>query len=382
MRLAVPKEVASGETRVAAIPQTVMGYVRAGIEVAVEAGAGAGAWIDDEAYRAAGAAIAPDAAALLAEADVVVKIQPPQQREADMLKNGSALVSMLMSSEAGVIQTLADRGVSAFALELVPRIARAQSMDVLSSMASLAGYKAVLLAADTLGKIVPMMMTAAGTLQPAGALVIGAGVAGLAAVAQARKLGAVVWAIDTRPAVREQVESLGARFVPLEVSHEAAEGEGGYAKDLGEEFYRGEQGIIAPHLKDADFVVTTAQIPRRRAPLLISEVMVATMRPGSVIIDLAANTGGNCAITSPDQWVERHGVKVYGPSNLPAQLPVHASTMFARNVAAFIAELCPKGRCVVDTNNEILRAMLVTHAGRIVHEPKSQAVATGKETRT
>ena len=390
MKLAVPKEVFPGETRVAAVPVTVRAYVQAGFEVAVESGAGVAAQVTDSAYQAAGATIEPDAERLLAEADVILKVQPPQQRgggadEADLLKSGSVLVSMLLTRGDGrLIEKLASRGVSAFALEAVPRIARAQSMDVLSSQATITGYKAVLLAADAIPRMIPMMMTAAGTIQPAHALIIGAGVAGLEAIGMARKLGAVVQAVDTRPAVKEQVESLGARFIPLEVEHEKAQGAGGYAQDLGENFYRGEQEIIAPHLKDVDFVITSAAIPRRSAPRLITEAMVAQMRRGAVIIDLAAGTGGNCTLTVADQWVDRDGVKIYGPTNLPAAVPVHASLMLARNIAAFFGELAREGVVKIDTNNEIIRAMLITHAGAVVRGESADrpaAAATKQENR-
>jgi NAD(P) transhydrogenase subunit alpha len=275
-------------------------------------------------------------------------------------------------------EKLAERGVSALALDMVPRITRAQAMDVLSSQATLAGYKAVLLAADTLGRICPLMMTAAGTLRPAQALIIGAGVAGLQAIATAKRLGAVVTAVDVRPSVQEQIESLGARFVAMEVSHEA-ETSGGYARDLGEDFYREEQEIIAPVLKTADMLISTAQIPGRVAPLLVTAAMVEQMKPGSVIVDLAAPSGGNCAVTEADQRVECAGVTVLGPTNLPSALPVHASQMFSQNLAALLGELLDdQGRLDLSADNEILHGMLITRGGEVVHPKVRDAMGLGE----
>ena len=373
MRLVVLKEIGPNEKRVAMVPQVLERLVKAGAKVTVEAGAGAGAFIADADYAAAGAEVSADVAGMLAEADVVVKVRPPTMDdshgrcEVDLLRGGSVLVSLLdPPGSPERIERLAARGVASLALERVPRIARAQSMDVLSSMSTLAGYKAALMAADALRRIAPMMMTAAGTIRPAAALVIGAGVAGLQAVATAKRLGAVVKAIDVRPAVREQVASLGAKFIPMEVRHEA-EGSGGYARDLGEAFYRREQEIIAPHLKEADMVVTTALVPGRPAPALITEAMVRSMKAGSVVVDLAAASGGNCVLTEPDARVRRHGVVILGPTNLPGELSVHASQMFSRNVAALLAELLGEdGQVRLDLDNEIVRAILVTHEGRVL----------------
>lgn len=373
MKVAIPKEVAPGETRVAATVATVKEFTKAAWQVAVEAGAGEGSFISDAQHKDAGATIERDPAALLGQADLVLKVQGPIVREGGLdeiaaMRGGAVLVCMLApASNPQRIERLAAGGISAFALELVPRLSRAQSMDVLSSMSTLAGYKAVLMAADALGKIAPMMMTAAGTITPASCMVIGAGVAGLQAIATARRLGATVRAIDTRPAVKEQVESLGARFVHLEVAGHKAEGTGGYARDLGEAFYKDEQDVIAPHLEECDMAVTTALIPNRAAPVLITGKMVERMRPGSVIVDLAVTAGGNCSLTRPDQRVSAHNVTILGPTNLPALVPVHASQMFARNVAAFLRELVKDGRINVDPNNEILAAMLVAHGGQVQH---------------
>ncbi len=375
MKLGIVKEITPGETRVAIIPETVAKLAKAKVEAIVEAGAGAKAFFDDAEYEKAGAKIATDAADVWAGADVVVKIHPPTmdesagRRELDLLRPGMVLVAMLSpAAKPDLLAALAEAKVTSFSLDAVPRITRAQSMDVLSSMSTLAGYKAVLLAADALGKIMPMMMTAGGTIRPASALIIGAGVAGLQAIATARRLGAVVKAVDTRPPVKEQVESLGARFIPLQVEHEEAQTAGGYAKDLGEEFYKAEQEVLAPHVRDADIIITTALIPGRAAPLLITEAMVASMGRGSVIVDLAAPAGGNCTLTQPGKRIHRHGVTIVGAMNLPAELPLHASQMFSRNAAAFLSELLKEGQVRVDMENEIIREMLITHDGRIARQ--------------
>lgn len=375
MKIGIVKESAGGETRVAAIPAAVKDYIRLGIEVCVEAGAGEGSGIADNLYQQAGATVAPTAKEILAQADIILKVLPPAIRPDDLdeiasMKRGAILICMIdPSAHTERLEKLATAGVSSFAMELVPRISRAQSMDVLSSMSTIAGYKAVLLAADHLGKLMPMLMTAAGTIQPANCLVIGAGVAGLQAIATARRLGATVRAVDTRPPVKEQVESLGARFVHLEVAEHKAEGAGGYARDLGEAFYRDEQQVIAPHLKDCDIVITTALIPNRRAPILITADMARTMPAGAVIVDLAVNAGGNCSLTKPDEVVRDGPVTVLGPTNLPAMVPVHASQMYSRNLAAFLRELVKDGKVNLDLNNEVLKAMLVTHEGKVTFAP-------------
>ena len=372
MKIGVCKE--STETRVAAVEETVKAFKKNGHEVFVQSGAGAAANVSDENYRQAGATVLPTLKDLLASAELVLKVQPPTDEEVGLLRSGTILVSMLAPlTNPGLAAKLAAAGVTGFSMESVPRIARAQSMDVLSSQASVAGYKAVLVAANKIGRLMPMMMTAAGTIQPAGVLIIGAGVAGLQAIATARRLGATIKAVDTRPAVKEQVESLGAKFVPLAVDHQQAQDAGGYAKDLGEEFYKQEQDIVAPHLKGCSVVICTAQIPGRKAPLLITEAMVKTMAPGSAIIDLAAPAGGNCSLTKVGQWVEAFGVSIYGPANLPAEMPALASTLFARNVATFLNELIKDGQVKLDLNNEVIKGMLITHEGKVVHEATLKA---------
>jgi len=378
MKLGIPKEVAPGETRVAAVPETVEKLVKLGLEVVVESGAGERSFFSDEQYRQAGAAISSDPKDVFA-ADIVAKVSAPAwgesapRDEVGMLRDGAVLVAVLApAANEQLMRKLAEAKVTGLALDGMPRITRAQSMDVLSSMSTVAGYKAVLLAADAMAKMCPMMMTAAGTIKPADALIIGAGVAGLTAIATAKRLGAVVTAVDVRPAVKEQVESLGAKFVPMEVDHDAQD-EQGYAVDLGERFYQQEQQIIAPHAERADMIICTALIPNRRAPILITEAMVESMRPGSVIVDLAAPAGGNCVLTKPDETVTHGGVTILGPTNLPAAVPYHASQMFARNVATFIREfVTQEGQINLDMDNEVIRGTLVAHAGQVVSPQQAQ----------
>jgi proton-translocating NAD(P)+ transhydrogenase subunit alpha len=365
MRIGVPKETAANERRVALVPDTVGRLVKAGLEVAVEQGAGAGAAFPDDAYRAAGAALAATPADVFGKSDVVLKVQPPTAAEVALCREGTALVAVFQpAAERDVVAALAARKVTAFSLALLPRITRAQPMDVLSSQATVAGYKAVLLAATTAGRLFPMLVTAAGTLPPARVLVLGAGVAGLQAIATARRLGGVVSAFDVRPAVKEQVESLGAKFLQLEIA-EQAETAGGYAKQLSEETHRRELAFIAQHVKDADVVITTAAIPGKRAPILITADAVRGMKPGAVIVDLAAETGGNCEVTEPGREVRRDGVVILGPVNLPSTVPLDASQMYARNVASFLLHVTREGKLVVDFDDEIIRETCVTHAGEV-----------------
>jgi len=377
MRVGIPKEILPGETRVAATPETAGKLVKQGLEVVVERDAGAAGYFSNAEYGEAGAKVSDEPDEVFS-AEVVTKVNAPTadathgRNEVELLGDGSVLIAVLApSANKELLEKLAAAGVTAFALDRMPRITRAQSMDVLSSMSTIAGYKAVLLAADAMAKMCPMMMTAAGTLRPAECLVVGAGVAGLQAIATAKRMGAVVTAVDVRPTVKEQVESLGARFVPMEVEH-GAEDAGGYATDLGEEFYKSEQQIIAAHAKRADMVISTALIPNRRAPILITDEMVESMKAGSVIVDLAATAGGNCTLSRPDERVEHEGVIILGPTNLPAQLPYHASAMFARNVASFLKEmLTDEGALNLDWENEVLSGTLVTHEGKVMEEKSS-----------
>jgi proton-translocating NAD(P)+ transhydrogenase subunit alpha len=373
MKLGVPKEVLPGETRVALIPESVKKLAEKGAEVIVESGAGAAAAFSDEDYRAAGAQIESAHATVLG-ADLVLKTQPPATGEGGLpdevaaLKEGGALIGFLQPyARRGMLERLAARNVTAMSMELVPRITRAQNMDALSSMATVSGYKAVLLAANAFARFFPMFMTAAGTIAPAHALILGAGVAGLQAVATAKRLGAVVEAFDTRPVVKEQVESLGARFVGLEVSHEEAQDAGGYAKQLSEEQHRKELELIAQRLLRTDIVISTAQIPGRKAPVLITAEMVQKMKPGSIIVDLAAEGGGNCELTETNKTVVKHGVTIIGTVNLPALMPVHASQMYSKNLSNLVLHLLVNGGLQLDLADPITAGVVVTHGGKIVH---------------
>jgi len=365
MKVGVPKETAPNERRVALVPDTVAKLVKVGLEVLVERGAGEAASFADEAYRAAGATVVATAGQVFGQSDVILKMQPPSIDEVRLCREGAALVAVFQpSAERDVVAQLAARTVTAFSLALLPRITRAQPMDMLSSQATVAGYKAVLLAAATTGRFFPMLVTAAGTLPPARVLVLGAGVAGLQAIATARRLGAVVSAFDVRPAVKEQVESLGARFLEMQIG-EQAEAAGGYAKELSEETHRRELAFIAQQVRDADIVITTAAIPGKRAPILVTADAVRGMKPGSVIVDLAVETGGNCELTEPGTEVIRNGVLVLGPLNLPSTLPYHASQMYARNVSSFLLHITKDGALRLDFEDEITRDTCVTHAGEV-----------------
>ena len=371
MKVAIPKETAVAERRVALIPDTASKLIAAGLQVSIEAGAGAAAYLTDEAYTAAGVTVVAAAAALLREADAVLKVQPPDVAEVALLKRDAILISFLQPATQGdIVKALAKQGVTAFSLELVPRISRAQSMDALSSQASAAGYKAVLMAAGRLGKFFPMMMTAAGTVAPARVLVMGAGVAGLQAIATARRLGAVVSAYDVRPAVKEEVKSLGATFIELPL--ETQEGQGGYAREQSEDFLRKQRELIGEHIAKSDVVITTAAIPGRRAPLLVTAEMVKGMRPGSVIVDLAAESGGNVELTKAGEDVYVAGVLIMGTLNVPSTMPLHASQLYARNVANLLLHLVKDGAVNLDFADEITKGSCVTHAGEIVSERAKQ----------
>ncbi len=374
VRVLVTKERVEGETRVAATPDTVKQLVSRGAEVYVEAGAGENAFIGDHEYEAAGAVIARNPREAWSAADVVLKVRAPTQSaefggdELDALKPGALLIGLLSPwSDIERVRQLAERDVSALAMELVPRITRAQKMDALSSQASIAGYKAVLLASAELPKYCPMLMTAAGTVRPARVVVLGAGVAGLQAIATARRLGAVVEASDVRPAVKEQVESLGARFIEPPERSAAAEDAGGYAREATADYLQRQQQIVAEHLAQADVVITTALVPGKRAPLLVTADMVARMKPGSVIVDMAVEQGGNCELSEPGQNVRRHGVLIIGHRNLPATMPADASLLYARNVLALLEPMLKKGEFTLDAEEEINSASLVTHSGRVSH---------------
>ena len=369
MIVGVTAESTRGERRVALVPAVVSRISDSGAEVLVESGAGSAAGFSDEDYVASGARIAGSAAEVLAEADIVARVSAPEgSTEIEGLREGQTLVGLLNPlGSPGGIAALAERGVNAFALELLPRISRAQPMDALSSMATISGYRAVLLAASTLTKMFPLMMTAAGTVTPARVLVIGAGVAGLQAIATARRLGAVVQAYDVRPAVAEQVESLGARFVELDLDSADAEDSGGYAQAMGEDFYARQRELLARVVAESDVVISTAAVPGSAAPLLVTSDAVGRMRRGSVIVDLAAETGGNCELTRPGEDVTVEGVTILGPLNLPADIPFDASQMYARNVSAFLDHVLDEGELTLDRDDEIVSGALVAHGGQVVH---------------
>lgn len=365
--IGVPRETVPDERRVALVPDIAARLVKLGLEVLVESQAGSGAFVDDASYEAKGCKIVDRATAL--QADVVAKVQPPDPDEIAMLRKGAVLVSLLRPlDEPEIAKNLAEKGVTALSMELVPRTTRAQKMDALSAMSSVAGYEACLVAARALPKFFPLLTTAAGTIRPAQVLVLGAGVAGLQAIATARRLGAMVSAYDVRPAAREEVESLGARFVEIELETAEAAESSGYAKELAEEKQRRQVELLAPIIAKADVVITTALIPGRPAPLLISEDAVKQMADGSVIIDLAAPNGGNCASTQKGKTVVAHGVQIIGPLNLAAELPLHASQMFARTVTAMITEFTKEGAFSVDFGDDIFQAVCVTHDGAVVNE--------------
>lgn len=380
MIIGIPREVLAGERRVALVPDAVKALVGQGLEVLVQAGAGEESGHPDAEYEDAGARLAGEAAQVLGGADIVLKVQPPQPlssgessgpngHEVDLITEGAALICHLKPlDELDLAQRLAKRRVNAFSMEFMPRITRAQSMDALSSQSNLAGYEAVLIAAAALPRILPMMVTAAGTLKPSKALIIGAGVAGLQALGTAKRLGAITAAYDTRPVVKEQVESLGARFVELDLDTGDAEDAGGYATAQSEEFYQRQRELLGEHVSQSDIVITTALVPGQTAPLLIEETAVRAMRPGSVIVDLAAEKGGNCELTEADQVIVRHGVTIMGYTNLPSRVPAHASQLYAKNLTVFLDHLIDEGTLKIDLEDEITSGTLITHEGEVVNE--------------
>jgi H+-translocating NAD(P) transhydrogenase subunit alpha len=373
IRVAVPKEVTPGERRVALVPPVAERLTKLGFEILLQKGAADGVHYAESAYGSA--RLFEGAEALLHEAEVVVKVAPPTEAEIELMREGTVVIGfMLPHRYPERVARMRDRKITSFAMELVPRISRAQSMDALSSQASVAGYKAALLAANLSGRFFPMLTTAAGTIRPAKALILGAGVAGLQAIATARRLGAIVEAYDVRRAAREQVQSLGAKFLEIPVDAEAA---GGYARELTPEEKQREQEMVAGHVADADAVITTAAIPGRPAPRLITAEMVQRMKPGAVVIDLAAETGGNCELTRPGEEVQANGVTVYGPLNVPSMLAVHASEMYARNLLAFLTPMVKDQQLVLDWDDQVIADSALTHDGRIVHEPTRAQVEGG-----
>jgi len=366
--IGVVRETEPGEKRVSMVPEVIGRLPKEDFEFLVEAGAGESAYISDDDYREIGARIV-SRDTLYSEADLVTRVAPPNAEETALFRSGGVLLSFLRPlDDPDGIRRLADKGVTSFSVEMVPRITRAQRMDALSAMGVISGYMAVLVAAGSLPKFFPLLTTAAGTMRPAKVLVLGAGVAGLQAIATARRLGAVTSGYDVRPVVREEVESLGAKFVELELETTEAAGEGGYAKALGEEKQQRQVELLTPYLASSDVIISTALIPGRKAPLLISEEAVRQMTPGSVIVDLAAPNGGNCEVTVPGETVSRHGVTIHGVLNLPSEMSIHASSMYARTLSAFITEFVKEGALDLDFEDDIIKGACVTHEGRIVNE--------------
>ena len=379
MRLVILKEAAPGETRVALLPDAVKKLAGQGIEVVVEEGAGLSAGISDEAYAAAGASLGADRINLLESADLLPVVNAPPAADQKRLKPGAVVTGFLKPlDDPAALQPAIDRGATLFATELVPRISRAQAMDALSSMATVAGYKAVIVAAERLAKLFPLLMTAAGTIPPAKVFVIGAGVAGLQAIATARRLGAVVEAYDVRAAAGEQVRSLGAKFLDVDLGGIATEDKGGYARELTEEALNRGRDLIAKACAYSDVVITTAQVPGRRAPLLIRRDAVEGMRLGSLIVDLAAPAGGNCELTRPGENIDHNGVTILAPLNLAATVPVHASQLYSRNVGNFLQLIVKEARLVLDFDDEILSGACVAHAGKIMNARVAAALETTK----
>ncbi len=369
MKVGILKETSLNERRVAAVPETISKMTKTGTEVLVESGAGENSFIDDKEFESTGARITLDAKTLLSEAEIILKVNRPSIEEINGMKEGTVFIGFLTPfSSADIIKKLAERKITSFAMEMVPRITRAQRMDALSTMSTVAGYKAALIAANACGRFFPMLTTAVGTVPPAKVIVIGVGVAGLQAIATAKRLGAVVTAFDTRPAAGEQAKSLGADFVAMDVAHDQAEDAGGYAKEQSADFYKQEQELIRKYSRDSDIIITTALIPGKQAPLLITEEMVKEMRPGSVVMDLAAELGGNCALSEAGKEVIKHGVTILGVLNLPSTLPVHASLLYAKNILAFLNLILPDGKSLkLDLNDEIIKGSMITHNGEITH---------------
>jgi NAD(P) transhydrogenase subunit alpha len=375
MNVAILKETLPGENRVAAIPATVKEMVKSSMKVLVESGAGENSHISNDEYKNAGAEIVSDRANLLANTDLILKVAPAELDEIDMMKDGTLYVSFFQTTiQTEHVKKLVNKNISAFSMHLIPRTTLAQSMDALSSQSNIAGYKAVLLGAAHLSVYMPLLMTAAGTIPPAKVLILGAGVAGLQAIATAKRLGAQVEAFDVRPVVKEQVESLGAKFVEVESDEEDGVGEGGYAKETSEDYKQRQQQLIKEHIAKSDMVITTALIPGRPAPVLIPDEMVQGMKHGSVIMDLAAENGGNCELTTPGEVTISHGVIIDGSLNLPATMPTHASQLYAKNIITFVKHLCPEGEIKMDLEDEIISGALFAHRGKITHEPTKEAL--------
>ena len=375
MIVGVLKEVLDGENRVAVTPQTVKDLLKSGLEVHIQAGAGESSFISDSDYENSGAKIIADASSILSNSDLTIKVATATLDEIDQLKNGSAYISFIQTTrETEAVKKLTQKNISAFSMHLIPRTTLAQSMDALSSQANVAGYKAVITGAIHLPVYMPLLMTAAGTIPPAKVLIIGAGVAGLQAIATAKRLGAQVEAFDVRPEVKEQVESLGAKFVEVASETEEGVGEGGYAKETSDDYKEKQQALMKEHISKSDLVITTALIPGKPAPLLIPSSMVEAMKKGSVIIDLAAENGGNCQDTVAGEVKNINGVTIDGTLNFPSTMQVHSSQLYAKNISTFISHMSKEGAIEIDMEDEIISGSIFTHQGKITHEPTQQAV--------
>ena len=376
MNVVIPKETLDNESRVAATPGSIKELVKAGLSVMVETQAGIKSHISDSDYKNAGASIIESKEELLSKADIVLKVLPPTLDQIVLLQPKSIVISFCQTTrDIDTVKALKEQSVTGFSMHLIPRTTLAQKMDALSSQANIAGYKAVLLAASKLGVYMPLLMTAAGTIRPAKVLVLGAGVAGLQAIATAKRLGAQVEAFDVRPIVKEQVESLGAKFIEVDSSEDdEGVGDGGYAKETSEEYKNRQQKLIHDHISKSDVVVTTALIPGKPAPKLISESMVNSMKPGSIIMDLASENGGNCELTKKDEIITHNGVTIDGSSNIPGSMPVHASELYAKNITAFLKYMIDDGELKLNLDDEIISGSMYTHLGEVTHEPTQEAI--------
>tara|TARA_B100000029_G_scaffold442427_1_gene460833 strand:- start:1167 stop:2324 length:1158 start_codon:yes stop_codon:yes gene_type:complete len=385
MNLSIPKEITLGENRVAAIPATIKEFVKNGLNVQVETGAGNGSFLSDDDYASVGAEIISDTKSLFAHSDIMLKVNPPEfnskidTHEADLLKEGSAFASFFQTTiDTEAVQKFVTRKITGFSMHLVPRTTLAQKMDALSSQSNIAGYKAVLSGACHIGKYMPLLMTAAGTIQPSKVLVIGAGVAGLQAIATAKRLGSQVEAFDVRPIVKEQVESLGAKFVEVPADESEGVGEGGYAKETSDDYKKRQAELIKEHIAKSDLVITTALIPGKPAPKIITEEMVDGMHGGSAIMDLASENGGNCELTKPGEIIHRNGVVIDGSFNIPGSMPIHASQVYARNICALINYMLNDGELNLDLEDEIISGSMFTHNGAITHELTKSILEQGE----
>ena len=375
MNVVIPKENLENETRVAATPGTVKELIKSGLKVFVESDAGSAAHFSNEAFENAGATILESKRDLMSKADIVLKVMPPTLDQIVLLQPKSTMVSFCQTTrDLDTVKALKEQSVTGFSMHLIPRTTLAQKMDALSSQANIAGYKAVLMAASRIGIYMPLLMTAAGTIRPAKVLVIGAGVAGLQAIATAKRLGSQVEAFDVRPVVKEQVESLGAKFIEVESSDDEGVGEGGYAKETSDDYKKRQQELIHDHISKSDVVITTALIPGRPAPILITTSMVDAMKPGSVIMDLASENGGNCELTEKDEVIDHNGVTIDGTSNIPGSMPVHASELYAKNITSFITYMINDGQLELDLDDEIVSGAMYTHLGEITNEATAESI--------